>query len=625
VTAPAEKGDIRNLTNTPGAHERFPIWSPDGKSIAYFSDASGEYELHARNQDGTGDVRKFKLSGAGFYDTPSWSPDSEKIAYADNSWSLFWIDLKTGQTKKIGSEPLYGPSREKTIPHAWSPDSKWIAYTLNTKSNIQTVHVFSLESGKSFQVTDGLSEVSEPAFDRSGKYLFFLASTNAGPVKDWFALSSADMRSTQSIYIAVLRSDLPSPLAKENDEEKSLPPKDEKPADNKPNGSETVTIDSDGLGNRILAIPIPARNYWNLQTGAAGQIYYMEDTPPPPQQAAGADTGRRGALHHYDLNTRKDEVLISDINTYELTADGKKLLYRAGETFGMIAVNSKSQVGAGKVNTDAIEVRIEPRAEWKQIFDEAWRINRDYFYAPNMHGVDWNGMKEKYEAFLPDVAVRSDLNRIIQWMSSELGVGHHRVGGGDTLFPPKNVPVGLLGADYVIENGRYRFKKVYGGLNWNPDLRSPLTEPGVNVRAGEYLLAVRGQDLRPPTELYSLFENSANKVVDITVGPNADGSGSRTVQVVPITNEFALRNRDWVEGNLKKVEEATGGRVAYVYVPDTGGAGYNYFKRYFYPQASKEAVIVDERFNGGGLVADYYIDILRRPSSATGPCAMERT
>jgi tricorn protease len=542
VTAPAEKGDVRNITNTVGAHERYPTWSPDGKSIAYFSDESGEYQLYVRNQDGSGEVRRFKLNGAGFYDTPSWSPDSQKIAYADNSWSLYWIDLKTGASKKIASEPLYGPSREKTIPHAWSPDSKWIAYTVNTKASIQTVYAYWLETSRSIQVSDGLSEVSEPVFDQSGKYLFFFASTNAGPTKDWFALSNADMRSTQSIYLAVLRNDLPSPLARESDEEKGTPVKDEKPAESKPATSESFTIDPDGLNNRILAMPIPARNYWNLQAGAAGQIYFLEDSSP---QADGGGPGR-GALHHYDLNTRKDEVLISDVNGFELTADRKKLLYTAGETFGIVAVSAKAQVGAGKVNIDAIEVRIDPRAEWKQIFDEAWRINRDYFYAPNMHGVDWGAMKERYEAFLPHIAVRDDLNRIIQWMSSELGVGHHRVGGGDTLFPPKNVPVGLLGADYSIENGRYRFKKVYGGLNWNPGLRSPLTEPGVNVRAGEYLLSVRGQDLRPPTELYSLFENTANKMVEMTVGPNADGTGSRTVQVVPIGNEAALRNRDWV-------------------------------------------------------------------------------
>jgi tricorn protease len=368
VTAPAEKGDVRNVTNTVGAHERYPTWSPDGKSIAYFSDESGEYQLFVRNQDGSGEVRRFKLNGAGFYDTPSWSPDSQKLAYADNSWSFFWIDLKTGESKKIAAEPQYGPSREKTIPHAWSPDSKWLAYTISSKSNIQTVYAYSLETGQSIQVSDGLSEVSEPAFDRSGKYLFFFASTNAGPTKDWFALSSVVARSTQSIYVAVLRGDLPSPLARESDEEKGVPANGEKPPESKPAASESVTIDADGLNNRILAMPIPPRDYWNLQAGAAGQIYYLESTQPE-----GAAAGPpRGALHHYDLNTRKDEVLMTDINAFELTADGKKLLYRAGETVGIVAANAKAQVGAGRVNTDAIEVRVEPRAEWKQIFDEAW-------------------------------------------------------------------------------------------------------------------------------------------------------------------------------------------------------------------------------------------------------------
>jgi tricorn protease len=268
------------------------------------------------------------------------------------------------------------------------------------------------------------------------------------------------------------------------------------------------------------------------------------------------------------------------------------------------------------VNLDGIEVRIEPRAEWPQIFDEAWRINRDYFYDPTMHGVNWAAMRKKYAVFLSDLAVRDDLNRVIQWMCSEIGVGHHRVGGGDARTEFTAVPGGLLGADYAVENGRYRFRKVYGGLNWNPELRSPLTEPGVDVKTGEYLLAVNGKDLRPPASLYAPFENTSGRIVELTVGPNPDGSGSRTVQVVPIGSESALRNRDWVEGNLKRVTEATKGRVAYVYVPNTSTAGHTYFKRYFYPQANRDAIIVDERFNGGGSVADYYIDLLRRPMGA---------
>lgn len=616
VTVPAEKGDPRNLTHTPAVHERSPVWSPDGKSVAYFSDQSGEYELHVRGHDGKGDIQKFKLNGAGFYDSPVWSPDSQKIAFADQSWTLYWLDMKTSVFKKIASEYLYGPSRAMYIHRVWSPDSKWLVYTLNTAAYIQTVYAYSVEQERSHAITDGLSEVSQPVFDASGKYLYFFASTDAGPVKEWFAMSNADMRITRSLYLAVLRKDLPSPLAKESDEEKGIQKEEKKTQDEEKNKepeakAESFSIDFDGLGNRILALPVTAGSYYNLQAGAPGQIYYLEHSTG--LTAFGAAPGGTTSLHRYDLNKRKDDTLLSDLNDYQISADHKKILYRSKDSWSIAELKDKIEAGKGKLNIDSIEVRIDPRAEWAQIFDEAWRINRDYFYATNMHGVDWAAMKKKYETFLPHVATRRDLNRVIQWLGSELAVGHHFVGGGDFLNEPKNVPGGLLGADYAIENDRYRFKKIYGGLNWNPDLRSPLTEPGVDVKAGEYLLAVNGQDLRPPTNLYSFFENTSGKIVEITVGPNADGSGARTVQVVPIAGESALRNRDWVEANLRKVNQATGGRVAYVYVPNTATLGHTYFKRYFFPQSHKEAIIVDERFNGGGQVADYYIDLLRRP------------
>jgi len=630
VTVPAEKGDPRNLTNSPAVHERSPVWSPDGNSIAYFSDESGEYELHVRNQDGKGEVRRFKMNGQGYYDSPVWSPDSQKIAFADNSWSLFWINVKTGASKKIASEYLYGPARARTIYSGWSPDSKWIVYTLNSATYIQKVLVYSLDQDKSFPLTDGLSEVSDPVFDASGKYLYFFASTDAGPVKQWFDMSNADMRLTSSIYVAALRNDVPNPLARESDEEKGVaekpaadkagadkPAPDKTPAKTAPSAekpkeaADGFRLDLDGLAHRVVAVPIPAGSYRSLAAGDAGQIYYLEN---PPDIGSGAGPGSAGgSLHKYDFKARKDEVVLSGVSGFSLTADKKKILYASGQNFFITAVAPKPQPGQGRLNVDAIEVKINPAAEWNQIFDEAWRINRDYFYAPNMHGADWPAMKAKYEIFLPHLACRNDLNRVIQWMCSELGVGHHRVGGGDSPSEAKSVPGGLLGADYAVENGRYRFKKVYGGLNWNPELRSPLTEPGVDVKAGDYLLSVNGRDLKSPDNVYARFENTAGKIVELTVGPNPDGTGSRTVQAVPIGGESALRNRDWVEGNLKKVEEATGGRAAYVYVPNTSTLGFLYFKRYFYPQADKEAIIVDERFNGGGQVADYYIDHLRKP------------
>ncbi|HXG56604.1 MAG TPA: PDZ domain-containing protein, partial [Vicinamibacterales bacterium] len=581
VTVPGEKGDVRNLTNSPGGHDRFPAWSPDGRSIAWFSDVSGEYQLYVGSQDGKGTPRAITVGGEGYYQAPVWSPDSQKIAYFDNSLSVHWLDVKSGASKKIASQPIYSPVI--IISYAWSPDSKWLAYAMDNSAGITTVHTYSIEQAKSFQVSDGLSDVSNPQFDKSGKYLYFFASTDAGPVKDWFAQSNADMRATSGIYLAVLPNDVVSPIAKESDEEKSgeakspsdMPgdkpgdkPADkpaEKPADkpletpaDKPGAKakeKPFRIDFDGLEYRILDLPVQAGTLSNLQAGAAGHVYYLRTTDGVT------------SLNRYDLNARKNETLLPAASDYVLSADAKKLLYRNGAAWSIVPTTRAIQPSEGRIAVDTIDVRIDPQQEWKQIFDEAWRINRDYFYAPNMHGVDWKKQKDKYAAFLPHVVTRGDLNRVIQWMSSELAVGHHNVGGGDSLTEPRTVPGGLLGADYDIANGRYRLKKVLGGLNWNAQMRAPLTEPGVNARGGEYLLAVNGKDLRPPTNVYSLFENTAGKIVEITLGPNADGSGSRTVQVVPIGNESALRNRDWVEGNLKKVDKATGGRVAYVYVP----------------------------------------------------------
>jgi tricorn protease len=622
VTVPAEKGDSRNVTQSPAVHERSPVWSPDGTRIAYFSDKGGEYQLVVEQQDGKGDPKVFSPEGHGFYDDPQWSPDSQKIAYTDNSESLYWIDLKTGRSKKVASQQTYTPSSQ--LRSAWSPDSKWLAYTIATRPLVMAVSVYSLGQDKSFAVTDGLAEVTEPMFDRGGRYLYFFGSTDAGPILDWFSQSGSDMQETRNIYLTVLRNDLPSPLAKESDEEsakaakETKDSKDSKESTEQP-GSPTAPhgggatagaatpdapfrIDLEDIQYRILDMPIPSGSLSRLQAGNTGQIYFIRQIDDKP------------TLQRFDLEKRKPETVLADVTDYQLSADGKKMLYRSHDAWFIVATTKDVKAGEGKIATDSIEVKVDPRAEWTEIFNEAWRTNRDYFYDPGMHGVDWKAAREKYAAFLPDVATRSDLNRVMQWMASELSVGHHRLTNpGDVPAADHAVPGGLLGADYSVENGRYRFKKVYGGLNWTPQLRAPLTEPGVNVKAGEYLLAVDGRDLRATTNLFSVFENTAGKIVEITVGPNPDGSASRTVQVVPVASELALRNRDWVEENLRQVDKATNGRVAYVYVPNTADAGHAYFKRYFFPQAHKEAIIVDERFNGGGQVADYYIDILRRP------------
>lgn len=603
VTVPASKGDPRVITNTPGVHERGPAWSPNGSSIAYFSDESGEYALHIAPQNGRGDVVVHDLEGSGFYSDLKWAPDGSMLSYSDNSWTIWVLDVESGRQSLVASEVVYGPV--KTQHHNWSPDSKWLVYTRNSPTYLQQVRLYSVADDESYEVTDGLSDVGEPVFDAGGKYLWFTGSTDAGPVRSWFAMSNADMEMSNALYLAVLAADEPSPLAAESDEEAGNDDETEEEA-----GDEVVVrIDLEGLDQRTIALPLEVANYSNLQSGSDGVLHYLKSG-----ESGGLFGGEETtSLYRYDLGTREEEKLLDAAGGFVLGAGGSKIL--VGTASSWIIANAALPIDGGEntLDTSAIEVRVDPRAEWAQIFDEAWRINRDYFYDPEMHGADWPAMKARYEVFLDDLAVRSDLNRLIRWLCSELGVGHHRVGGGDFVADPADVPGGLLGADFEIADGRYRFRRVFGGLNWNPELRAPLSEPGVSVKDGEYLLAIDGRDLAPPENLFARFENTSGTIVELTVGPNADGSGSRTVVVVPIANERALRNRAWVEGNLRKVDEATNGRVAYVYVPNTAGLGHTYFKRYFFPQADREAIIIDERYNGGGQVADYYIDILSRP------------
>lgn len=616
LTVPSEKGDARNLSMSVSVHEKYPAWSPDGKSIAYFSDASGEYELHIKAQDGKSNAKAYKLNGTGFYAFTKWSPDSKKITYSDNGRNLYILDVATGAIQKINSDDLYVPGPFRDIMSDWSPDSKWMVYTKVTETQFKRIYLYSLDQQKSLTLTDGLSDASEPKFDREGKFLYFFASTNAGPVINWFDQSNADMKSTNSLYLLTLQKETVSPFAKESDEES---PKKEADTTAKSSDegkkevktdvalkSKQMVIDWDGIQNRIIDLPIQAGNLQNLGVDDKGKVLYISYR---------ADNSGSGILHQYDIKKRKDNEVI-EMDGFTLSADGKKMLYSKGSSWFISNAGEKPEAGKGMLNIQELQVKIDPVAEWSQIFDEAWRVNRDYFYDPGMHGANWTAMKKKYEVFLPDLASRSDLNMLIQWLSSELGVGHHRVGGGDRLNTPERIPGGLLGADYTLTNNRYRFKKIYGGLNWNPNLRSPLTEPGVNAKEGEYLLAVNGNDLKASENLYQLFENTAGKIIELTIGPNSDYKGSRIVKVVPVDNEYNLRNRDWVENNLRKVNEATKGQVAYVYVPNTAALGHEYFKRYFYPQANKKAIIIDERFNGGGQLADYYIDLLQKPYQA---------
>ncbi|HEU0177775.1 MAG TPA: PDZ domain-containing protein [Blastocatellia bacterium] len=640
ISVPAEKGDPRNLTNTPGVMERSPAWSPDGKWIAYFSDESGEYELHVRDQKGAGEVKKFKPGAPQtFYFMPTWSPDSKKIAYFDKKLQLWYLEIEKGAPVKVDSNPV--GLNDDVMQSAWAPDSRWIAYTKQLPNLMRAVFAYSLETGKASQLTDGLSDARYPAFDKNGKYLYFTASTNSGFGLGFLDLSSIEHQATRSVYAIVLRNDLPSPLAPESDEEKvadsagggDQAKDDAKPADKpdekkpdvapaKPPAApgarkdpDPVRIDLDRVSQRIIALPIPARPYGDLLVGKAGAIYLVENPPVNVDPTGPASN----TVHKFDFEKRKFEKALDGVTAFVLSANGEKALYRQG--FGPAANwvigNAATPAppgapgGPNALLMAEMEARVDPQAEWRQMFKEVWRGERDFFYAPNAHGMDLQALEKLYEPYLKAVAHRGDLNYLFNDMCNQLTVGHMFIRGGDAPNP-NFVSGGLLGADYKLENGRYRFAKVYDGENWNPRLRAPLTQPGVNVKAGEYLLAVNGREVRATDNIYSFFESKAGKQVTLKVGPTPDGASAREVTVVPIANEMGLRNLDWIESNRREVAELSGGKLAYVHLPDTGAGGYINFTRYYFAQTDKQGAVIDERFNNGGYLADYIAETLAR-------------
>jgi len=424
---------------------------------------------------------------------------------------------------------------------------------------------------------------------------------------------------TSAVYLAVLNRDAPSPLAPESDEEKETgqtepakpaPAKADPPAAAEKKDAGT-RVDIEGIGQRIVALPLPVRNYVGLDVGKPGVLLVYEgpiiQVPTPAGQPEGGIT-----VHRFDLKTRKFEKVIENVSAFAVSRNGEKVLYRSRDNWYLTALNVPLRPGEGALKLDEAEVYIEPKSEWRQMYREVWRLQRDFLYDPNAHGLDLAEAEKRYEPYLDSVAHRSDLNYLFNEMLGNLVLGHTYISGGDLPEVPR-VKVGLLGADYEVHEGRYRFARIYRGENWTPHLKAPLTQPGVNVTEGEYLLAVNGRELRATDNLYKAFEGLANKQVRLKVGPNADGTQARQVTVVPVESETGLRNLAWIEENRRKVEQMTGGRVAYVYLPDTGVGGYTNFNRYFFAQIDKEAVIIDERFNGGGKAADYIIEVLRRP------------
>jgi tricorn protease len=653
-TVPAKEGSIRNLTHTPGIREKQVAWSPDGRWIAYVSDRSGEDELYILPQDGLGKEQQVTSGYKGFKYAPTWSPDSKKLAWSDKDTKLWYVDINEKKQVEI-DRGKYG----EILNYSWSPDSKWLAYDKNAENGYSVVHLYSVADSKITPVTTSMTNSYSPIFDPDGKYLYFLSDRDFNEVLGNVDFEFANPKTTR-IYVVTLRKDEVSPFLplsdetqikkEENKDELTTPPgkeaanKGKGEAKGKKNESESKStegdkdkdkakkdekekpkefrIDLDGIQARVVALPIdPA--VINTYLAAKGFIYY---STTPIQGLSGPLPGESPAIRVYDLKERKDKVFLDGAQRFALSFDGSKLLYEAeggrdGHSYGIVDAkpDGPKKVGDGALNLGGMRAQINPPEEWKQIFNEVWRQERDYFYEVSMNGVDWEKMREKYAQLLPYVADRYSLTYILGEMIGELSNSHTYVGGGD--FPDLHaVNVGVLGVDFEADtaSGVYRFKKVYTGENWDQRIRSPLTEPGVTVKEGDYLIAVNGRPLRALQNPYELFVNTANENVTLTVNSKPSEEGSHTVQVKPLSDEFNLRELNWIESNRRRVDAATNGRVGYIYLPDMGGDGLSEFVKQYFPQIRKEGMIIDVRYNGGGFVDQLIFERLRRMLAGMG-------
>lgn len=632
LTVPAKKGPTRDLTNTPGAMERSPAWSPDGQSIAYFSDEGGLYALHIAPQTGEGSVRKFPLTNeANYYFSPQWSPDSKLIAFDDIRQNIWILDTTNGKLTRVGEVDVYPGGHD----FAWSSDSKWLAYNRTEKNHLRALYLYSVATEKSTLLTDGMADAATPAFDREGKYLYFTASNNSGGVSFGLDMTSDILVANRSIYALVLANDQAAPLAPESDDEKAPDAKkedkekkeeskpassaaksDEKKSDSKDKDKDKddktpkpVRVDLEGIQNRIVSLPFPASDYFSLTAGKNRSLYIVENT------GSGNFSEPKAVLSKYKFEDRKTEKLAEGINGFELSANGEKMListgYGPGMQIAIASADSPFKPGEGNLNLSEMRVRIDPHAEWQQMYHEVWRIERAYFYDPHFHGVDTVAAEKRFEPYVKSIASRTDLNYIFAEMLGPFSVGHLR-GGGGTIPSAQKVPGGLLGADYEIRDGHYCIAKIYTGGSWSPDLKAPLAQPGLKIKQGDCILAINGTTLSASDDIQRLLEGTAGQAIVLHVAATPAGADAHDVTVIPTGNEAELRNTDWIEGNRVKVDKLSGGKLAYVYLPDTAQGGFTNFNRYYFAQLDKQGAVIDERFNAGGQVADYIIEALKR-------------
>lgn len=645
-SAPAEHGIVRNLTRSSGVAERYPAWSPDGKLIAYFSDRTGEYELTVRNADNTGEERTLTKLGPGYRYSPQWSPDSKKVLWIDSAMKIHLYDFDKKGTEVIDQQMWMYHGDLAAFSVDWSPDSRWIAYAGENENRNTSVIIYDLKNGERHRVTSGFYDDNEPVFDPDGKYLFFQTGRNFSPTYSdldatWVYLNTGQLAAVP------LRKDVASPLAPRNDEEpgkdikkdddkkgdksdgdkadekkdsdkqdkpkedskpgegkddskadaKSADKKDEKKDEKKP---KPVEIDFDGIEQRVVVLPPKAARYGRLAAVAGKLLYRVNPRDGDPR------------LEYYDLEKRETKKIADDIGRFELSANREKILVEKGGSYYIIEPKENQSLNK-RIETGGFEATIDPPAEWLQIFMDAWRFERDLFYDPKLHEVNWDLMRERYLRLLEDCVTRWDVNYVLGELLGELNASHTYRSGGD-LERAVERGVGYLGCDFVLTNGAYQISKVINGALWDTEVRSPLLSPGItNFNMGDYLLAVNGQPVDTNKDPWAAFQGLADKPVMLTVNTNATLEGAREVLVHTLSSEARLRNLAWIDENRRRVDQLSGGQIAYVYVPDTGQGGQNELVRQWRGQVTKPGMIIDERFNSGGQIPDRFVELLNRP------------
>ncbi|HET7674925.1 MAG TPA: PDZ domain-containing protein, partial [Gammaproteobacteria bacterium] len=605
-TVPAEHGATRDLTHSSNAHDEDPAWSPDGKWVAYVTDVSGESEIDIEPADGLGPARQItRMKNAYLYD-PTWAPGSDKLAFSDSNHTLWYVEVSSHKAVKVAHDP-----RNPMHDFSWAPDGRWLAYSKNAANNMDEIYLYSLADGKSTRISNGWNNDRQPVFSSDGKYLYFVSARHENPTFSETEFNIATLK-MDGIYVATLDKDTPSPFPPQSDEaaaEKKSSQEKSSQQPEKPGAIKPIHIDLAGLMDRAVPVPIPSASIYGL-AAAPDRIYYVS---APPQTITGPLAGASNALHVYQLDERKDTTLVDSLDGYDLSADGTSVIVKNGDDYTIqSALPGKDE--KHKLDLSNMWVRVDPDAEWNEMLHQAWRLYRDIFYNPKMNGVDWDAVGKRYERLLPLAGCREDINYLIGQMIATLSNSHTYIAGGDRGMNAQSHDTGLLGVDFGLDksSGRYYFKKIYPGDNTRSDYRSPLTEPGVNVHEGDFLLAVDGRELKAPMNPYSLFIGTADQNVTLTVADSASGSHRRNVTVKTLGDELNVRLKAWIDHNRDYVSKLSDGKIGYIYLSDMGALGMDQFIRQFYAQTDKQGLIIDDRWNGGGFIDPIVLERLRR-------------